>query len=159
MSHKPLGICKNHIYYLDHWFDTIYSCIALISIYLHYSFANKIHFTWCWKTIVQLWLIYTRATPSCSAEIQDLFMFHINVITEPVCTKYLLLPQISSSADLIQMSYVLWTFIYDKIMSQWQHCALLPAFFFGKARLKPSLLRLYYFLLSRQLIKHHTCLG
>lgn len=39
---------------------------------------------------MKLWLIYTRATHSCSAEIQDLVIFYINVITETVHTKYLM---------------------------------------------------------------------
>lgn len=41
---------------------------------------------------MKLWLIYTRATHSCSAEIQALVMFCINIITETVRTKYLMSP-------------------------------------------------------------------
>lgn len=107
------------------------------------------------------WLIYTRATFSCSAEIENWSCSLFNIITETVLRKYLMSPWINRSADL-------WFFIFRGLMYR-RHLFMInfirmttlcsiTSFFYDEARLKPSLLQFSYFFESRQLIKYHMCL-
>lgn len=63
---------------------------------------------------MKLWLIYTRATHSCSAEIQNLVAFYINIITETMHTKYLIFMWINRVIDL-----------WFPILKRFMYCGLL----------------------------------
>lgn len=130
MSHKPLSTCENHIHCLGQYF-TLFSLFLWLLVFTW----NAI---WVIKFILhnagrlmKKWLIYIRVNYILSVEIQDSDIFC--TITEILATRYLMSLWIKSATDLslllllfnIPSIYILWTFIYDKNLSEWQHCALL----------------------------------